>query len=960
MRPRRLWLENFTSYRGQVEVDFSDLDLFAITGPNGAGKSSLLEAMVYALYGRAPRVDTEVRQLITQGADSLRVALEFECEGRLFRIIRSTGRRAVVQLEEMTPAGAWQPRADRAREAEEIVHRLVGLDYDAFVRAIVLPQGRFQELLVGDPQKRNRLLDELLRLDIYKEVMRRANELARTSKGEAESIDLRLRTELAEATEEKRGLLRQRRLALAQARAVIAERQRRLEQARDLASALQDALRRRHEALSRLDALHQEMEGARQALSTWEEQERETNEALARLRQELASFHVDQERLMVLAQATQLVRAALEALERRRGLQARLEAIQAELAAARQRAQAARRLAAQAQQAWQEAEKAAEEAQKEWNEASARLREASPLVRQFQDKAQELEALRAGLEERAAALREAQSRHRQAEEAAHQMWEALQEASARWEEAQRLHSASLLRRGLRQGEECPVCGQLVLRLPPLEEPPDLEASRHRLLRAREEEQAAQERLREAESALADARRAWKEGQARLEQVEGELEGVRRRLLALLGPQLAPEEAERHLREALAQAQRRWEEARRARDQARASLERARDEEQTAQVALARLEADAQALCRQIEEAEEALTGHGADLSRLLQQRWPLATERHRVAREAEERGLPLEAVLAPLLEGEMAEAMEAAQRRERLASEERELARQAEEVKGMVVQARSHLLRLEAEASRLREEAAEAQRACTDLAARLKALSQEAGWDSLTAAVDRGEDPVPVIAALDRELREKRDDLAREIGALETQLERLERDIQVARDLRRRKEELEGQARLAGELGRLLQSDRFQKFLRDEALRVLAEDASRHLYELTRGRYTLSVQERGFYVADAWLGGQERPAHLLSGAETFLASLSLALALADRVPHMAHGERRPLESLFIDEGFGTLDEDNLDLVASALEVLCSGGRMVGIVTHLTALAERMPARLRVQPSRGGSTVVKEW
>ena len=68
MRPRRLWLENFTSYRGQVEVDFSDLDLFAITGPNGAGKSSLVEAMVYALYGRAPRVDREVGQLIAQGA----------------------------------------------------------------------------------------------------------------------------------------------------------------------------------------------------------------------------------------------------------------------------------------------------------------------------------------------------------------------------------------------------------------------------------------------------------------------------------------------------------------------------------------------------------------------------------------------------------------------------------------------------------------------------------------------------------------------------------------------------------------------------------------------------------------------------------------------------------------------------------------------------------------------------
>jgi exonuclease SbcC len=84
------------------------------------------------------------------------------------------------------------------------------------------------------------------------------------------------------------------------------------------------------------------------------------------------------------------------------------------------------------------------------------------------------------------------------------------------------------------------------------------------------------------------------------------------------------------------------------------------------------------------------------------------------------------------------------------------------------------------------------------------------------------------------------------------------------------------------------------------------------------------------------------------------------LALANRVPQLAYGERRPLESLFIDEGFGTLDEDNLDMVSAALEGLCGQGRMVGIITHIAALADRMPARLRVERTENGSRVVKDY
>ncbi|MEM7274655.1 MAG: SbcC/MukB-like Walker B domain-containing protein, partial [Actinomycetota bacterium] len=94
----------------------------------------------------------------------------------------------------------------------------------------------------------------------------------------------------------------------------------------------------------------------------------------------------------------------------------------------------------------------------------------------------------------------------------------------------------------------------------------------------------------------------------------------------------------------------------------------------------------------------------------------------------------------------------------------------------------------------------------------------------------------------------------------------------------------------------------------------------------------------------------------LSGGETFLASLALALALADSIAELAPVDAPRLDSMFLDEGFGTLDPGTLDVVAGAIEELASTGRMIGIVTHVGDLAERMPARFEVSKGPTGSSV----
>jgi exonuclease SbcC len=149
-------------------------------------------------------------------------------------------------------------------------------------------------------------------------------------------------------------------------------------------------------------------------------------------------------------------------------------------------------------------------------------------------------------------------------------------------------------------------------------------------------------------------------------------------------------------------------------------------------------------------------------------------------------------------------------------------------------------------------------------------------------------------------------------------------------------------------LGNLLKSNGFEAWLCAEALESLVTEASEILMQLSGGQYELHRDARNdLVVLDHNDAGTTRPVNTLSGGETFQASLALALALSHQVVGLSGG-KRDLNSMFLDEGFGTLDEATLDTVAATLERLASETeRMVGIVTHVPALAERVPVQFAV-------------
>jgi len=172
--------------------------------------------------------------------------------------------------------------------------------------------------------------------------------------------------------------------------------------------------------------------------------------------------------------------------------------------------------------------------------------------------------------------------------------------------------------------------------------------------------------------------------------------------------------------------------------------------------------------------------------------------------------------------------------------------------------------------------------------------------------------------------------------------------------------EAEQAGQVARMLAGLLRSDAFPRWLVASALDALVADASASLAELSGGQFELAHSDGEFLVVDHADADSQRPVKTLSGGETFQASLALALALSEQLSTLAAAGAVRLDSIFLDEGFGTLDEANLEIVAGTLENLASlGDRMVGVITHVPALAERVPVRFTVSRDQRTSSIVRE-
>lgn len=233
---------------------------------------------------------------------------------------------------------------------------------------------------------------------------------------------------------------------------------------------------------------------------------------------------------------------------------------------------------------------------------------------------------------------------------------------------------------------------------------------------------------------------------------------------------------------------------------------------------------------------------------------------------------------------------------------------------------------------------------------RLRELSKE-GFETVTA------DDVKVVTER-LALREKeRKELSEKLAVARSTLERAGAQLEKKRALEEEYNGVRTEFECYERLKKLLEGNKFMEFVAEEYLQTVALNASKRLLSLTGGRYFLRY-EGGFFVGDNFDGGNLRTVATLSGGETFLVSLSLAIALSAEI---CARSLRPNEFFFLDEGFGTLDEKLVDTVMDSLEKLKNENLTVGIISHVEELKHRISRKLSVKKAteKHGSQILTE-
>ena len=981
MRLHTLTLVGFGPYADRQQVDFDELTdagVFLLTGPTGAGKTSVLDAVCFALYGVVPG-DREVGGLRSAHATPdvpTRVELELTLCGRRLRVERwpawerpkrrgegTTSERAGALLLEIGADGSERLVSSRVQEVGHELGPLLGMTSDQFMQVVLLPQGGFSTFLKADSDQRRVVLERLFATQRFTRIeswvheravsLRRTEEQARAElleliaatahrAGRARPDDLDDETLRAWRAE----VLEQARVSVGAAAAAEVQARERCEQAHEAARGAEHRhalLIRRAGAERALLTLGESEDDARAAQLQLHDHQRAArvaplldplDEAQVRLAQSVARA---EQALAQLPEALdrEACEDAVSDVQRRIGELSALEPLVARLDDARRR-----RAALQVEVA------AADDELERCTRESVALPQRRAAIAARLDEAR-LCASRRGECERSAEL--ALERRRAAEmlPAASRLLDELQEqardAHERSNDALSAHLDLVERRlrgmaaelagALEDGSACQVCGSTDHPAPASPSPAAV---------TREQQEAA-------ESAAEESRRRHAEAQQRVAHAQQEL-AVLKQVAGGHDAQaatLAAQEAKQELQvvvvaaqqcvelveelgevdEQVAEAGRRTEAARERRDRLVHELAAAErvvgESEPQAQavlgdeVSLAAASATAQTDLVLLHEVSRSLAV--LDESRATEESW-----RRRADQAVGDTGFADgEQAGAALLSPDDVTRLETLleKRREALARAEGVLVEPDVRALGEVSHSEG-----EADLGRTRDEASQASTALQEAVSSLRA-AERAG-----AALVGLDDQLATAAAAwaparnEHELADAMSRLVRGLGA--------DNQLQM----------------------------RLSSYVLATRLDQVLAAANERLQQMRDNRYTVHRSARAkagkragldIDVLDDWTG-ELRPPTSLSGGETFKLSLALALGLADVIKQESGGLE--IETLFIDEGFGMLDPDTLDEVMDCVDDLRSGGRAVGVVSHVTELRSRVATQLHVTPSPRGSRI----
>ena len=1000
MRPIELIIEGFTSFRSRQVLDFSSLDLFAITGATGAGKTSLLDAITFALYEKVSQKPSSYKELVSQGARQLKVEFRFMVRQTEYRVIRTWRIRGKTDkkncLLEKLVGEEWET-CDH-KELEEII----GMNFETFTRVIILPQGQFDEFLKGEASKRREILRQLTGFQIFEQMRKEASDRTSRFKAEREGLEKVLEGIQSPTNQELKSQQEQ----LASLEVEIPELDIKSKNSRKLLEAeerLFTQIQQYKQISVKLEQLQQESpkiqaleiqfhnaQLANSIVGTWTvlqtNRQRLANAiaaiSLANRQLEITKLELDkQQQIFEQSRINQIeAQTKIESQERNLALAESLHTQQQQYQIELDRAN---KNALDRSQILEKSIKVHKQAELELQNATQKLQQietaiancgnnserleklrqvAEPLTqwqilqdnftKQIQKSAQletEIQKFTQGLEKIQQAIAKSESEF----EAANIV---LKNAEASNLQALQSSHVNALRSELHDGDNCPVCNNLYTELPELTkiELTDTTA----LLKQKDV----------TERQLAKSLQEKTKNEAGLESLQQQYQTQNLELIEL---EIQVSKLQKQIDQIL---QNPWQAV---------DIIRDRQQLENQELAYQKLIAEQKELAIACQNYKNKINTNQENLQ-LAQ------TESQKAEQERSHRQEQLQEISRCLLEITAGRSYEAL--RQTIVQAKTELSDRIQSIEATYQKSREAFIKSESAATKAQENHDLVLAECSQqeinwqlelkllnfsesefLAAQITRSQMESWQKQITNYQQQQQDLTTRLQIITEAIGGQHTD-QQAIVNLRTESQKTEQSLQIAnenraslkawleqaqqkrqesQELEARKTALMSQEQTFHTLAQDLQSNKFQEYILDSLQQELANRASVLLQQLSDQRYILQIENGDYWVSDNWNGGEKRRVRTLSGGETFAASLSMALALSERLSMGIE-----LGSLFLDEGFGTLDSETLESVTQILESLRQQNRLIGVITHIQSLADRLPAQIYVRKSINGSELVQ--